>query len=193
MTKAWKDVGGLDPIQTKKGGTFEGRFIGIQLKLAEFDDRGKKIKGKCQKMFLASVYHPYDKTHQAFNTELNDILTRVPQDFDIIMGGDMNAQVGRREIGIDEEGAEFNDVLGPFGIETRNKKGKDLLQIYQANNLRILNTYFESPSHVTYVSFNKEKSKCMLDTITASKSVYKKVIYCRAVNDGIRSDHSAIK
>ena len=99
----------------------------------------------------------------------------------------MNAQVGRREISID------NDVLGPFGIELRNKKGKDLLQIYQANNLRIKNTYFESPSHVTYVSFNKEKSKCMLDMIAVSKSVSRKVIDCRAVNEGIRSDHSALQ
>ena len=88
-----------------------------------------------QHLFVASVYHPYDETYNDFNTQLDATLSKIESKFDIIMGGDMNAQVGIRQ-----DGDEYNDVLGPFGLSHRNEKGRDLLQVYQSNNLRIMNT-----------------------------------------------------
>ena len=108
-----------------------------------------------------SVYHPYDTTYSVFNTKLDSILNS-KTNCDIIMGGDMNAQVGGRDC------TELDDVLEPFGLEKRDEKGKDLLGVYQDNKLCMMNTYFEHPNYVTFVSQNKEKSKCTLDMISVS-------------------------
>ena len=198
LSKAWKEAGGLDPIHTKTGEKFEGRFIAITLKLPEYDSRCRKIKGKWQNLVIASVYHPYDDTYSAFNSELDNMLSNVPKGLDIIMGGDMNAQIGRSKtaeanaeaVGQDED--NDYDILGPFSLDTRNDKGTDLLEVYQSNNLCIMNTFFDDPTHVTWVSFNEEKTPCMLDMMAVSKSIAKRVTNCKVVEDGIRSDHSAL-
>ena len=72
------------------------------------------------------------------------------------MGGDMNDQVGRRDC------AELADVLGPYGLDKRDEKGKDLLQVYQDNKLCVMNTFFKHPNYVTFVSSNKEKKNVLL-------------------------------
>jgi hypothetical protein len=67
FTKALKDAGALDPIQTEK-----------------------TLKNPWTKILLYSVYHPYDITSYDFNSVLDSILTK-HKDHEIIMGGDMNA------------------------------------------------------------------------------------------------------
>jgi len=44
---------------------------------------------------------------------LNDILSQIPLTHDIVIAGDMNAQVGTRNTSLDDEGSDFDDVLGP--------------------------------------------------------------------------------
>ena len=102
----------------------------------------------------------------------------------------MNAQVGRRK---DSDSDRYDEVLGPYGLDARNKKGRDLLQVYQTNSLSIMNTFFDAPNHVTYALFNEERTECMLDMIAVSRGYREHVIYCRAVDDGVRSDHAAIR
>jgi len=84
IAKMWRDDGENDAITISQ---FEGRFIGISIKFPEFDTKGRRIKDKWQRLFIASVYHPYDDSHSAFNTELDDVLSRIPNKRDIIMGG----------------------------------------------------------------------------------------------------------
>ena len=148
----------MKPIQTSTECEFEGRFIGLTLKFQCLDSYGKTIKGKFLKIFLASVYHPYEEPETArFNNELNTILNSVPTNAEIIIGSDVNAKVGRRDC------EENKRVLGPFGLDDRNEKGKDLLQIYMTNDMRVSNTFFDHSSRVTYESFNKDKIKSMHD------------------------------
>ena len=100
----------------------------------------------------------------------------------------MNAQVGRRR---DSDPDGYSDILDLYGLKARNDKGRDLLQVYLTNKLSIMNTFYDAPTHVTFVSHNKEKTKCMLDMIAVSKGIFKRVSDCRTVVDGIRSNHSA--
>jgi len=72
-------------------------------------------------------------------------------------------------------------------------KGEDLLQVYQSNRLRIMNTFFNAPTHVTYFSFNNERTQCMLDMASVNEQLFRRILDCKVVSDGIRSDHSAVK
>ena len=56
----------------------------------------------------------------------------------------------------------------------------------------MMNTYFEHPNNVTFVSQNKEESKCTLDMISVSQSIKSSIVDCEVVDDGIKSDHSAV-
>ena len=162
-SKAWKTAGGLDPIQTPKG-KFEGRFMGLCLQFPVLNAKGFPVKNKNIRVALATVYHPYDDTYSEFNSLLDDLIEKLPPSKGIIMGGDMNAAIG---IGDCEA---LNDVLGPYGMPKRNEKGRDLLQTYQSNNLRIMNTFFKSQTHVSHVSINEQKTKCMLDMTWSQKA-----------------------
>ena len=66
MARAWERAGKLDPIKTETGSVFEGRFIGVKCILPRFDARGKEVRE--HKIFIASVYHPYDDTYKGFNS-----------------------------------------------------------------------------------------------------------------------------
>ena len=187
FSEAWKRAGGLDPLKNTRGGMFEGRFIGVKLKFPLVSDTGRQVKGKWQNVFVSSVYHPYDDTYSEFNTVLDTMLSKVSRDYDTIIGGDINANIGRGDC------EELEDVMGPYGLDGRNEKGRDLLQTYQTNDLCVMNTVFPHPNHVTFVSFNEEKTKCMLDIIAVSRSIIKKILSCNVVDDGVRSDHSAVR
>ena len=63
----------------------------------------------------------------------------------------MNAQVRQRDC------TELEKIIVPYGVDKRDKKGKDLLGVYQNNNLCIMNRFFWYPSYVTFKSSNKEK------------------------------------
>ena len=87
----------------------------------------------------------------------------------------------------------MSDVLGPFGLDKRNDKGRDLIGTYQSNNLSIMNTFFNISTFITHESLNEQKTKSMLDMIAASVGVKPRVINYQGVHDGIRSDHSAVR
>ena len=185
-SKAWKTAGGLDPIQPPKG-KFEGRFIGLCLQFPVLNAKGFPVKNKNIRVALATVYHPYDDTYSEFNSLLDDLIEKLPPSKGIIMGGDMNATIGIRDC------EALNNVLGPYGMPKRNEKDRDLLQTYQSNNLRIMNTFFKSQTHVLHASINEQKTKYMLDKVAVSKSLFKNITDCRVTNDGIWSDHSALR
>ena len=119
IADVWRLDGSKPAVSIKQ---FEGRFIGISIKLPKSDLNGERVKDKWDRLLIASVYHPYKKTHNAFNTELDDTLPKLSKDHDIIMGGDMNAQVGRRR---DSNPDSYEEVLGPYGLDSRNEKGRE--------------------------------------------------------------------
>ena len=95
------------------------------------------------------MYHPYDDTYSEFNSLLDDLTEKLPPSKGIIIEGDMNAAIGIGEC------EALNDVLGPYGIPKRNKKGRDLLQTHQSNNLRVMNIFFKIQTHVSHVLINE--------------------------------------
>ena len=107
---------------------------------------------------LVSAYHPCTKTgdddiYLRFLETLNMLLGQAPAKSEIIMGADVNSNIGKLD-GL--HSTEFRAALGPHGLPRRNKKGETLLHIFLAHCLRVMNTFFEtkngSPGHSTWTS-----------------------------------------
>ena len=145
-----------------------------------FDKWGKRVRGYL-KLFVASVYHPVDeKEHAEFSDMLSSILGSLPKTVQLIGGHDVNANLGVRKI-------MHRKVIGIHGLNNRNKKGRNLLGVFNANNLRVVNSFFKKRNYTTWRSFCDKRSPHMLDIITCSTSFFKCVNGCGAVPDGVRS------
>ena len=70
----------------------------------------------------------------------------------------MNAQVERRR---DSNPDGYIDVLGPYGLEVRNGKGRDLLQVYLTNKLSIMNTFYDlRPTSRSSLTTKRRRNAC---------------------------------
>ena len=139
------------------------------------------------KLFLESVYHPVDDIeHERINDTLNSLINYIPKTGEFIRGHDVNANLGvmlkihRREI-------------GPHGIDNMNKKGRRLLGLLIADNIKIMNTFYQKDSYTTWRLFDKTRLFRMLAVIASSFSFFKCIIDCGATPDGVQSDHSEVK
>ena len=64
---------------------------------------------------------------------------------------------------------------------------------YSANNLRVMNTFYEKSSYTTWRSFHTTNTCHMLDVITPSFSFSKCIRDFGVMPKGVRSDHSAVQ
>ena len=95
-----------------------------------------------------SVNHPCTKTgkdelYLRFLETLDNLLGRALAKSEIVMGADINSNIGKRD-GI--HSMEFRAALGPHGLPKCNMKGENLLHIYLAHWLQVMNTFFETKS-----------------------------------------------
>ena len=185
---------------------FAGRFISLNIKLVSNNRAGKTIRGKQGHKHLAltlvSVYHPCTKTGEdelylRFLETLDNLLGQAPVKSEIVMGADVNSNIGKRD-GI--HSMEFHAALGPHGLPKCNMKGKSLLHIYLAHRLQVMNTFFKtksgSPGHSTWTSNRPTSSGItdshMLDLIVCSTALHKRVHNCCTTLDGLDSDHRTV-
>ena len=112
------------------------------------------------KLLLSLVYHPVDDMeHEGFNDSLNSLINYIPKSAEFIGGHDVNGKLGvRLKINL--------PVIGPHVIENRNKKGRILLGLLSANNIKIVNTFYQKDSYTTWRSFDNTRLCHMLDVIT---------------------------
>ena len=96
----WKAAGAAPPITTNTASEFVGRFIGITIKLEIRDKRGRTVKGKKKKetsllLSLVSAYHSCrtGEDHTQFLDIVDTLLSKLLPS-DIVMGADINANVG---------------------------------------------------------------------------------------------------
>ena len=204
--KGWKAAGARPPITTDATGEFAGRFISMNIKLASNDCVGKQVRGKQGAkqlvLTLALVYHPCtktgdDATYFRFLDTLDTLLGKVPKQSEIIMGADINSNIGTFD---DLHSTKFCAALGPHGLSKRNNKGENLLHVYLAHRLRIMNTFFKarstSPGHNTWTSNRPTNSGIadthMLNMIVCSATLHKRIHNCCTTLDGLDSDHRAV-
>ena len=102
--KGRKAAGAKPPLTTNATSEFAGRFISINIILKSHDRLGKQVRGKKGNkhlaLTLASVYHPCtkhgaDDIYIRFLDILNSLLSKIPTDNKLIMGSDVNANIGK--------------------------------------------------------------------------------------------------
>ena len=99
------------------------------------------------------MYHPYDFEEQKeFYPELDNFISNRPRNAEILMGADINCNVGITS-------NRFNHTLGPHEIDLWNSKGRELLYLYRTNNLKLMLSYFKHHNYVTYRSLIKQIHK----------------------------------
>jgi hypothetical protein len=132
---------------------------------------------------LCSIYHPVDnKEYKNFNSTLSLLLNHLPPKSNIILGHDINANVGTNA----NSGKNFRDTIGPFGIENRNKKVTSLLNLMPSLNLKITNSFFNprpsrhttTSTHTTWRNTSTSKSQHMLDVFLFLSTIFKRVQGC---------------
>jgi len=132
-----------------------------------------------------------------FLDTLDTLLGKDPKQSEIIMGADINSNIGTFD---NLHSTEFRAALGPHGRFKRNNKGENLLHVYLAHRLRVMNTFFEagstSPGHSTWTSNRPTNSGFadthMLDVIVCSATLHKRIHNCCTTLDGLDSDHRAV-
>ena len=94
-------------------------------------------------MSVVSAYAPTAKAppgvKERFENKLQDTLDRIPPDDVLIVLGDFNARVGKRET----ESDVWRDVRGKHGVGSCNEAGERLVEFCAIKNLSIMNTWFE--------------------------------------------------
>jgi hypothetical protein len=113
-------------------------------------------------------------------TPSTPFFSKLPADNEIIMGADVNANIGKLD---DLQSSEFRSTLGPHGYSKRNAKGEGLLTLYLAHRLRVTNTFFErkanGPGYGKWTSNRPTNTGLpdshMLDLIECSTTLHKRV------------------
>ena len=146
LTQSWTRAGKLEPITSSPTSWFPGLIIGVTLSFPNFSNRPsdtyhRSAKGQI-KLFLCSVYQPCDaEAQKEFYDELDNFIARRPRNSEMLMGADVNCNVGTRS-------PRFCDILGPHGLNNRSTKRRELLYLYKTNNLKVLYLTL----HITIIS-----------------------------------------
>ena len=89
-------------------------------------------------IFVASIYHPDDiKESGEFNETLSLMMNLIAKNVEFIGGHDVNANLGVRK-------QMYKKVIGTYGLDNRNMKGRNLLGVLMENNLWVVNSFFLS-------------------------------------------------
>ncbi|KAK2710905.1 craniofacial development protein 2-like [Artemia franciscana] len=133
------------------------------------------------KLFNVAVFAVYETTRVSseqavytFYTELNEAVKKTPERDHLIIGGNLNAQVGSRE-------ANGDKSLGIHGYGERCEREIRLVQFTPANNIVIAKTlYRHKPSHVIMWRSRDGKTSSQLDYLLVSSRWRSSVQNCRA-------------
>ena len=121
----WYMAGKPPPITSSPNSDFPCQIIGFTLCFPNRSNKRedtfhKRGNGRI-KIFLALIYHPVDHEDQKwFNEELASFYSSIPQNAKLLSGQYVNCNIGIRS-------KMFRYVRGPYGINNRNAKVKDLL------------------------------------------------------------------
>jgi hypothetical protein len=189
---AWRAVGSPPPI-TIPNEDFVGQFIQLNVKFDSYNSRGKRIKGKSLTIALISVYFLCDGAkHEQFSASFDSMLNSINSNTMVMIGSDINARIGIRTC------EEHASMIGPHGIERSNKRGKNLLHILGAHQMRVENTFFQhnQEEYATYSSIPTtlypQGIPSMHDIFMCSQSLHKQVRDCNTILEGVISDHRVV-
>ena len=124
-----------------------------------------KISGHPFNMNIIQVYAPTSERPEEevdlFYDQMEDAIKQCKSQDIIITLGDFNAKVG---------GEKFENVVGPFGLGTRNERGERLISWCDTHNLMLTNTWFRKHERLLW-TWKSPGDRCrnQIDFITINK------------------------
>ena len=121
------------------------RIVLARLKLVHTGKRRPGGSRETSDTFVTvlSVYAPTAKAplhvKQQFIEDLQDAIDQIPTSDVLVLLGDFNARVGRR----DPENDLWRGTLGVHGLDERNDAGEEFLEFCATNQLTIMNSWFQ--------------------------------------------------
>jgi hypothetical protein len=100
---------------------------------------------------VLSLYAPQvgktEEEKDCFWDEVCDVLNQIPVSEKIIVAGDLNGHVGRDRSG-------YERIHGGYSVGARNMEGERILEVAEAMNMIICNSWFQKSENqsITYVS-----------------------------------------
>ena len=142
----------LDPQATAAGRdagevwkAVNSRLVTARMKWVGKRQRRHGSSRETSDMFL-SVVCAYDPTARAppgmkakYFSDLQDTLDQIPQNDILVVLGDFNARVGV----LGQSDDLWHEVIGKHGLDERNLAGENFLQFCAANQLTVMNTWFQ--------------------------------------------------
>ena len=116
-----------------------------------------------------SAYAPQvgrpNEEKKEFWERLDEIMSQIPQDQGLIIGGDLNAHLGK-------ENAEFKEEHGQMGYGITNMDGRRVLEIIQALDINAVNTTFKKKDE-HLITFKSGNHASQIDYILVRKECQK--------------------
>ena len=203
-TRAWYAAGKPDLLQPGPlAGETTVRFMAITLK---FPAPGRNKQA--ESFWIGNVYAPdhgsVDRARTQDNSphlldrfwqQIEHFLTDVPTNTQIVLGGDYNASLGRRD---DTAPPEYHTSLGPFGLPHRNEAGERVLDLAQTHQLRVNSSFFRTRKlrYTThYDQRHKPKLPRQLDHFLSRIKLGARVHKCGVYDlpNGVVSDHHSVR
>ena len=117
-----------------------------------------------------------------FYNELSSLVRRIPKHNVLIIGGEMNAQIGK-------------NVNNKFKLHnSSNRNGEHLTDFTLENRLTCLNTKFQKRKGKLWTSTNGNNTKAQIDYILITKKLNYSALNCEAYSsfEGVPSDHRIV-
>ena len=158
--------------------TVSDRILGIRLKAHPVD------------MVLVQVYAPTSEaTEEEMEVFYDDVAQLVKEqkksaDCLIIMG-DLNGKVGA---------GKEDDIIGPYGIGTRNRNGQLLVDCSRRHNLMDANTWFQAKANALHTWTSPDgRTKNQIDYVLVDKRYRNGIQNCKAKPGAdCGSDHNPV-
>lgn len=148
------------------------------------------IKLNGHNITVIAAYAPSDDerkdTKQEFFEKIDETLTEIGNNREVIMLGDFNSRTGREK---------NNNVVGPFGEETINDNGRSLIHLCETHNLKINNGFYKHKDIHRYTwTQNTRNLKSIIDYVISEQKTalqWNDVRVLRGVTCG--SDHHLVR
>ena len=156
------------------------------------DNRMMKIKMVLGRKLVQifSIYAPQSgrsvQEKEQFWEKLEDQIGRVPQTEGIIIGGDVNAHVGRERNG-------FEEIMGRYGFGDRNEEGLRVLEVCKNHELKIFSIFFRKDCQ-KLITYKSGGSETQIDLILMRKIEGFRVTDCTAITgESCISQHRLVR
>ena len=118
-----------------------------------------------------------------FWQELDEVLTSIPDEERVVLGGDLNGHIGtdRRVI---------SRIHGGLGMGERNEEGESIVDFAMAFDMALMNTFFMKKDYVTYRSGGSESQ---IDFLLCRRKQLNEVKDCKVVyGENVSQQHKLV-